>query len=906
VVGEWYRETTNNTLSRFKVAQNDGLNTKEAEFRRAQYGRNELEASKKVNLFKLFVDQLNDVLIVILLVVASVSLALEVIDGNGSYDEPVLILAIAAVIAGIGFINEYRIEKISERLKKLVSYNAKVRRDGRIEYIPVEDLVPGDIVILEEGQKAPADIRLLTVRSLQVDESVLTSDTSPVLKNTFPIDKMVALDRQKNMLFSGTIISSGTAEGVVVVTGRGTEYAKTAHLKSAVEIKQTSIEKKLDETGRKLGTIILAICIVIFVVIFFVSKEALDKTVVDRMIFALTLAVALAVAAIPEKLSSVARLSTTLGARRMAAKNALIRRPSAPEALSSVDVVCTDKTGMLTTGEMTVRKIFTNGKIFEVSGSGYDFEGSFSLDGRIVENFKDLTPILRASALVNNSHIKSGEVIGDPTEAALIVGAGKAGLFQSVLNQQFPRIDEIPFSRERKLMSTINKMEGRYVVLTKGAPELLLDLCDRVLINGRVRRLDDEMRKKMIDTNISMAKESLRVLGFAYKESSEKFQVDDSVESKLVFLGLQGMVDPPRQEVKEVMHRIHVESGIRVLMITGDHIETAKAIAKEVGIHGKAITGKELDELSQEKFETEVEKISIYSRMNPEHKLRIVQALQKHGHRAAMTGDGIRDISAIEAADVGVAMDVKGTDAAKEAADLILLDDQFLTIVNAIEEGRGIFDNVRKFVSYLISSSIAKVLLVLCGALLLRDPILIAVQLLLIKILIDGIPALVLGSDPTEKGIMRNKPGHFQESVISKGVWVETIAYSTLVTILLLWQFIYMQTHHSQTVAVSATFAGLVIYQLIYLITLRASFKIPWLSNPWLTITLASLFVVTIAVVYVSYFAQLFMVGSVNATVWTDIIVGTVIIVVVMKIVRTVTRRVMSQVKPQVHKYIHA
>jgi Ca2+-transporting ATPase len=905
-VGEWYRETAKDVLSGLKVSQKTGLSAAEVKTRQKQYGLNQLEAGKKLNPLKLFFGQFNDVLVIILLLAACVSLALEIFEGQGKYTESILIFAIVLAIAAIGFFNEYKAEKTVEALKKLVGHNAKVRRDGRISEIPSGELVPGDIVLLDEGQKIPADIRLLTVRSLQVNESSLTGESLPVSKNTFPINSTAALGDQKCMVFSGTIINTGTAEGVVTTTGQGTEIGKIAHMVNEVGDELTPMQKKLDDLGRKMGILVLLICILVFIVIFFGSTEAIDKDTAERLVFAFTVAVALAVAAIPEGLSFVVRISLALGARRMADKNALVRKLSAVEALGSTDVICTDKTGTLTKGEMTVRKIFTNGKIFEVDGSGYGIEGSFSQAGKKLANIKELIPILRAAALNNNSHIKEGAVIGDPTEAALLVSAAKAGLDRDALNQQFPRVDEVPFSSERKLMSTVNRMEGRYVVLTKGAPDVLLNRCDRALINGRIKKLDEQTRKKIMDVNKTFARDALRVLAVAYKESTAKPSGDKDIESKLVFLGLQGMMDPPREEVKLAMHTIHAEAGMRVLMITGDYIETAKAVAKEIGIHGRAITGEDLDKLSQAEFEKQVEKISVYARVNPEHKIRIVQALKKHGHQVAMTGDGVNDAPAIKAADIGIAMGITGTDASKEAADLILLDDQFLTIINAIEEGRGIFDNVRKFVSYLLGANIVEVMLVVGGIIFLKNPILTATQLLFINIVTDGLPAIALGSDPAEKGIMRFKPVHFQDAIINKQVWIEMIVYGITATTLLLWQFSYLLDHHGATAAVSAAFTGLVVYELVRLVALRTNYNIPWFSNPWLTVALVASFLIQLAVMYVPFLAELFGVAPISATSWEEIIIGSVIIFVVMKLTRKILTKIMTRVEPGVHKVAHA
>ncbi len=901
MVGEWYRESTKSVLSKLKTSQETGLSDQEVELRQKQYGLNRLETGRKINPLKLFISQLNDILILILIVAATVSLGLAIHEGQGTYTESILIFAIVLAIAVIGFLNEFKAEKTVEALKKLVGHNAKVKRNGSIEEVPAIELVPGDIVVIEEGDKIPADVRLLEVRSLQVNEASLTGESLTITKNTFSIDKSAALGDQKNMLFSGTFITTGTALGVVTSTGQKTEIGKIAHMVNEVEDEQTPMQKKLDDLGRKLGVLILAICILVFIVIFFGAEESSTKEVVDRLIFAFTVAVALAVAAIPEGLSFVVRISLALGARRMATKNALVRKLSAVEALGSTDIIASDKTGTLTRGEMTVRKIYTNGSTYDVAGDGYELEGDFLQNGKKVNNFNDLLPILRAGVLCNNSHIKNDRVIGDPTEGALIVSGAKSGLRQNRLHEEFTRVDEVPFSSERKLMSTVNKMEGRHIVLSKGAPDILLHHCDRVLINGKVKKLDAKMRKQILSKNHDLAKDALRVLAFAYKESKVRPKGDKAIESSLVFLGLQGMMDPPRKEVKEVMHTVHAEAGMRVLMITGDYIETAKAVAREIGIEGEAVTGEELDNISQSEFEKNIEKYSVYARVNPEHKIRIVQALKKHGHQVAMTGDGVNDAPAIKAADIGIAMGVTGTDAAKEAADLILLDDQFLTIINAIEEGRGIFDNVRKFVSYLLGANIAEVLVVLGGIIILKDPILTATQLLFINIVTDGLPAIALGSDPAEKGIMRYKPSHFQTAIINKPAWIELATYGVIVSILILWQFSYARGIEGHAYAVSAAFTALVVYELVRLVVLRTNYKIPWFSNPWLTVALVSSFAIQLAVLYVEPLAALFEVVPINSESWIVIAIGSAFIFVIMKIARKILESTVTEVKPSMH-----
>lgn len=963
MVGDSYQRTTKQVLSDLGVTDTEGLSSDEAKRRLEKYGRNELHGGKKINPFKLFIGQFNDVLVIVLIVAAFISLGVSFIGSEATYEEatyeqqisywsqacidesasygpnegaPVscsdpttlervvclengecvlpgseeasseseglteslLIFAIVLAIAIIGFFNEYKAEKTVEALKKLVGHDAKVRRDGQVMQIPAGELVPGDIVLIEEGQKVPADMRLIEVRSLQVNEASLTGESVPVSKNTNTLAAAASLGDQKNTLFTGTIVTTGTAIAVVVSTAQETEIGKIATMVTDVEEELTPMQRKLDDLGRKLGVLIILICILVFVIIFFVDAEIKNDPVLERLIFAFTVAVALAVAAIPEGLSFVVRISLALGARRMAAKNALVRKLSAVEALGSTDVICSDKTGTLTKGEMTVREVYTSKKLYEVSGGGYAIEGEYSLDGKTTSPGKDLEMLLKVGVLCNNSQLKEDSVIGDPTEGCLLVSGAKAGLDHQQLVEDFPRVDEAPFSSERKRMSTVHKSGRNFLVAAKGAPDVLLDQCDRVLINGKVEKLTENVKKDIHNANIKMAKNALRVLGFAYREATTQPKDAKNIETNLIFLGLQGMMDPPREEVKEVMHRVQTEAGMRVLMITGDYIETAKAVAAEIGIKGKAISGGELDEMSQEEFEDKVEQISVYARVNPEHKIRIVKALKKHGHQVAMTGDGVNDAPAIKAADIGIAMGITGTDAAKEAADLILLDDQFLTIIDAVEEGRGIFDNVRKFVSYLLGANIAEVLIVVGGIIFLQDPILTATQLLFINIVTDGLPAIALGSDPAEKGIMRFKPHHFQSAIIDTKVWIEMIVYGVLATVFLLVQFSIAEAE-GPIVAGSVAFVALVVYELVRLVVLRTNYNIPWFSNPWLSVALVMSFAVILPVLFVDSIADLFSVAPISSGDWMWIGLISIAIFVFMKITRMILNRFIQEVNPQ-------
>lgn len=885
----WYQLSANDLLEKLTTDKDDGLSAIEAAARLKKYGPNELHGARKLNPFKLFISQFNDALVIVLIITAFISFGLAFVEEGGSIKESLLIISIVVAIALVGFFNEYKAEKTVEALMKLVGYKARVRRGGEMLEIDSVELVPGDLVLLEAGQKIPADIRLIEVNELSVNEASLTGESVPVSKKDEVISGDVPLGDQKCMVFAGTFVASGSGHGLVVATGQQTEIGKIADLVNSVESEDTPMQKKLDDLGKKLGYIIAAICVAVFFIILFFVREGADKGLIHHLIFAFTAAVALAVAAIPEGLAFVVRISLALGARRMAAKNALVRKLSAVEALGSTDVICSDKTGTLTKGEMTVRNLYVNGQEGTVSGSGYGTEGEFEFKTKPAS----LQHLLEVGALCNDGSLHEGAVIGDPTEGALIVSAAKSKLDQTELSSRYPRVGGVPFTSERKLMSTVHKSGNDYLVACKGATEMLLDHCSHYYDkDGKSQPLTAAIKEEILAKNLEFATQALRVLAFASKTLTQQPKGESATENDLIFVGLQAMMDPPREEVIEVIHRVHEEAGMRVVMITGDYIETAKAIAKEIGIIGGAISGSELDKMSQEEFENRVEDISIYARVNPEHKIRIVRALKKHGHQVAMTGDGVNDAPAIKAADIGIAMGITGTDVAKEASDLILLDDQFLTIINAIEEGRGIFDNVRKFVNFLISCNIAEVITIVMGIILFQDLMLTAAQLLFINIVTDGMPAVALGSDPSQKDVLRASPKRFQEAIISKRVWIEITIFGLLMSLLLVGQYWYNSTHRGGLAAVSAAFTAMVVYELIRLIDIRTDYKISWFSNPWLSVAVASSFILQFAVLYIPFLAKYFDVGPLVSHDWLIMLAGSVILFILMKLLNPILDRI--------------
>lgn len=875
----WYRQKVSKVLQTLSTSS-DGLSGSAVATAQQQYGSNELAVHKGTSPLQIFISQFKDVLVLVLLAAATISLGLSLFEEGRVGTESLLIYGIVLAIAVVGFFNEYRAEKTVASLKKMLAFTAKVRRGGHIVEIDAKELVPGDILLLEEGQKVPADARVIKSDELHANESSLTGESQPVHKDIEPIKATAALGDQKNMIFSSTYITSGTGEAVIVGTGSQTEIGRIAELVEGVEQDETPMQKKLDALGKRLGTIVLVLCALVFIVVLLFDKD-LSGSTVSRLIFAFTAAVALAVAAIPEGLAFVVRISLALGARRMAKRNALVRKLSAVEALGSTDVICSDKTGTLTTGEMTVRQIWVDGSVLQLLDEGLrSKEGLADLAGKHVAPSESAELLMTIGALNNNAHLKDSKIIGDPTEAALLTSAAKIGHDYHDLQKEYERVKEFAFSSDRKMMSTIHKDEKSYLVAVKGAPDVVLAHATHILIKGKKLPLTEARRAEVLRANSTFAGEALRVLGFAMKEMKTIPKSAKTAEDKLIFVGLQAMIDPPRSEVAEVIERVQKEAGMRVIMITGDHIDTAQAIAAELGITGDAISGVELDQLTQEEFEQKVESIRVYARVNPEHKIRIVEALKKHGHQVAMTGDGVNDAPAIKAADIGIAMGITGTDVTKEAADLILLDDQFLTIIAAIEQGRGIFDNVRKFVKFLLGANIAEVFTILLGIVFARKLLLTPSQLLFINIVTDGLPAIALGSDPAAKTIMKHLPAKFQSAIINTRTWAEIFIFGVLMTLALL----LLYNNVTALYAGSIVFTGMVIFELARLVDIRTDYAIPWLSNPFLTISLLLSLAIQVAVVHIPALAKLFEITPLQLMHWGIIFAAAIVLVIIMKI----------------------
>lgn len=888
-----YSLTKEKLFSLFQTTDKGLSKDKAASFLQ-KYGPNNLTAKKRQSALSMFFGQFKNTMTLILIISAFLILFIYQFGEKDPSDliEAGLILGIVFMITILGFVQEFKAEKAIESLKKLLAYKAKVRRDGYEYEIDVTELVPGDIVVIEEGTKAPSDIRLLEVFSLQVNEASLTGESAPVSKVSKELAGSKQIADQANMLFAGTNVVSGRAIGMVVATGNNTQIGKIAQDVASITDEQTPIQIRLEKIGKIIGFVILGICVVVFIFIFFFARNFSELPVLSKIIHSFIASVALAVAAIPEGLPAVVTISLALGTQRMLRKNALVRKLNSVETLGSTDVICSDKTGTFTKGEMTVRKIYFDGKLFDVAGTGYETVGEFSLDNKkidpaIFSQLLDVGLACNNASIADDPSAGSGgpKVLGDPTEAALIVSAVKAGLKQSG-----ERVQEIPFSSERKIMSVVVKKnpsagshsaisgqagQVKYFVYTKGAPEIVLEHC----------LIGPKDKKEILDTNKDLSDKALRNLGFAYKEltkseyekqvgknpstpfgSAQGKSSGQELESGLTFLGIQGMIDPPRIEVKPLIEEC-LKSGIRVVMITGDNGATAKAVAKEIGITGDALTGNDLEKLNDEKFDQIVEKISIYARVNPGVKMRIVNALRKKGHIVAMTGDGVNDAPALKAADIGIAMGITGTDVAKESSDMVLLDDKFSSIVSAIEEGRGIFHNIRKFVRYLLSCNIAEVLIIFFGVIVMQELVLTATMLLWINVVTDGVPAIALGMDEAEKGIMRYKPKVFQADIVNRELWAEMSIFGVLLALGVLGIFL-INLPQGVEKAQSAAFLAIVMFELVNIYLIRSNYRTPFFSNKWLFISIAITMTLQISIIYIPTLSNLFGLVRVDALDW--------------------------------------
>lgn len=878
----WYTLTVIDTFDQLHSSPS-GLSDEEAAKRLEQYGPNELQVKGRVSALSILLEQFKNILIIILLLATALSAFL----GHGVEAIAITVIVLFAVI--LGFIQEFRAERAIEALREMAAPLATVIRDGREKRIPARDLVPGDLILLATGDKVPADARLVEAVNLQTVEAALTGESAPVEKHSAPLQgETLPTADQKNMAFAGTAVTYGRGRALIVATGMATEFGKIARMLEEVDTVKTPLQKNLDRIGKSLARAAFAVVFVIVALGLFRGQPF-----VEMLIFG----VALAVAVVPEALPAVVTISLALGVKRMVRRNALVRRLPAVETLGSTSVICSDKTGTLTKDEMTVRRLYVAGHTIEVSGTGYDPTGSFSQNG-IATSDPPLSMLLRAAVLASDARVEqrngSGtwEVKGDPTEGALVVVAAKAGLNKPELDAQFARVSEIPFTAETKRMTTLHNTPGGVVAYAKGAPEVIVQSCSSYLTDNGVEPLDDVRRAEVLEQARKMAAEALRVLAIAYKPNA----VVQNAETEMTLLGLVGMIDPPRPEAKAAVSKCE-EAGIKVIMITGDHPLTAKAVAEELGISksGRVVNGVELEAMDDKQLEEEVESIEVCARVSPAHKLRVVSALQNRGQVVAMTGDGVNDAPALKKADIGIAMGITGTDVSKEAAAMTLTDDNFASIVAAVEEGRGIFSNIKKYLMYLLSSNIGEIGL-MAGATLAGLPLpLTAVQILYVNLATDGLPALALAVDPPERGLMQQRPRNARTGIFTRPVVLLMVAggvWSALVNLgLFTWA---LNSGRSVAEAMTMTFVSLVLIQFFKAYNFRSDrhsvLRQPF-ANKWLNIAILWELVMLGLILYVPILERVFGTIALTAQDWLIIVIAALTISPVLELVKWAERR---------------
>jgi Ca2+-transporting ATPase len=890
----------------------EGLSSQEALERLKRYGPNEIKKVKRRTALHMFLDEFKDIFI-LLLIAATIFSAIvgyyEMLHRGEfleAYADSITIGAIVLLCAITGFVQEYRAEKAVEALKKLAAPKARVIRDGKEIIIPASEVVPGDILALEEGDHVPADARLIEVVELKANEAVLTGESTPVNKELAVLPENTPVSERRNMVFSATHIVYGRGKAVVTATGMSTEFGKIAEMVQTTEEEETPLQKKLDRFASKIAKVVVAVCVLIFALEAFevIMKMHFE---VEGFIQAFMSSISLAISAVPEGLPAIVTIALALGAREFAKRNAIVRRLSSAESLGAVTVICSDKTGTITKGEMTVRQIYVDGKLVEVTGVGYEPKGEFRIGEDAVKPEGSLELVLRIGALCNNASLRENdknntwEIFGDPTEGALVVAAAKAGLEKEALEKSFPRVGEIPFTSERKRMTTIHKTpEGEVHAYMKGAPEVVLERCTHIFEEGKEKRLTDDKRKKILEVNEQLAGNALRVLGTAYRrlpETITKYEAE-TVEKGMVFVGLQGMIDPPREEAIEANKKCQ-KAGIKTVMITGDHKLTAIAVAKEVGIYKEGdlvLTGAEMDQLSDKEFEEIVEKVTVYARVSPEHKLRIVNALKKKGHIVAMTGDGVNDAPAVKAADVGVAMGISGTDVTREAADLVLADDNFATIVKAVEQGRVIYDNIRKYARFLISCNFDELLVIGSFAILAGvfgealfptikvNPSyylpLLPAMILWINLVTDGAPAIALATDPPDVDVMDRLPRKPEEGILhGMGAFILASfilqATGTILVFCLeyfVWPSHGFGTEETYREATTTAFVQAALFELFVVWNCRSEKRSVWrmgrkaFENKFFVIADLASIALTLGITYIPVTQQLFHLTALSLT----------------------------------------
>lgn len=841
----------------------EGLSDQEAIHRINSEGYNELKSENKFSLLKLFTGQFKDLLIIILIFAGIVSLIV------GDPSDSIVIFAIVFLNAAIGFIQEFKAEKSLEALKKMISPNCKVVRSGIEKEIEVKDVARGDIVIVEEGDRIPADGIIIEAVNARVNEAALTGESVPVSKVAVENPEKVT---DANIVFTGTILASGRLKAIVSHTGMNTRFGKIAKITTSVELEKSPLQDELNSVGKFIGKFTFIICLIVFT-IGIIESGFSTESIVSMFLFA----IALAVAVVPEGLPATVTIALAMGVRRMAKENAIIRKLSSVETLGCTSVICTDKTGTLTKNEMTVTDIYTAGRKIEVTGIGYQKNGSFSED---IKKIPDMDNLIKISMLCNNAHFRADNVIGDPTEIALQVMGSKAGYSTEELTKEYKRIDELTFDSDRKLMTTVHKCQDGIYSYTKGAPKAVLSNCTHIQLNGKVSRLTESQKNNLLDKNREMGNEALRVLACAYRKLTSYSDKDrKSIETNMIFVGLTGMIDPPRPDIKKSIELCN-KAGITVIMTTGDQRTTALAVAKQIGLvsseNGNVVTGSELTLMKDSELEEALKTVRVFARISPEGKMRIIQLLKKNDHIVAMTGDGVNDAPALKKANIGVAMGKTGTDIAKEASKMVILDDSFSTIVRSIRQGRSIYDNIKKFILYVFSGILAELIVVMVSLIPGVGQMIHAVQILWIDLGTEVLPALALGVDPPASRIMERKPRSRTERIMNREMLMGIARNALVIAIASIMLYLWQLNMGNADKAGTIVFVTIIIFQMVNVFNCRdrnkSIFQTGIFSNLYLISGVLISTLLTVLLVSIPFIAEKFHAVPLSGSDW--IVIG--------------------------------